>query len=145
MGRGKPTDGKIREIIIQQYYEGRSMDDIASKLNMAKTSIFNIIKKYGETGNIDVRGKSSGRPKIVSQRNLRHLLKICKSGRRDTLREITARWNNETGLNISRECCRKYIHKCGLSFYKVCLIFFSTKHMCISKWAKIYRPKRNHY
>lgn len=124
MGRGKPIDRKIREIIIQQYYRGQTMDDIASELTLAKTTIFNIIKKYRETANIEVRGKSSGRPKVVSQRNLRHLVKVCKSGRRETLREITARWNNETGLNVSRECCRKYIHKCGLSFYKVCLIYF---------------------
>lgn len=124
MGRGKPTDMKIREIVIQQFHKGKTIRNIARQLTIAKTTVFNIVKKYGESASVDVRGKSPGRPKIVSQRNLRHLVKICKSGRRNTLREITTRWNTETGLEVSRECCRKYIHKCGLSFYKVLLIFF---------------------
>ena len=120
MGRGKATDRKLREIIVKKYHEGKTMRAISNELSIGKSTVFNVIKKYGETANIDVRGKSSGRPKLVTKRNLRCLVKICKSGRRNTLREVTARWNEETGLNVSRECCRKYIHKCGLSFYKVC-------------------------
>lgn len=123
MVRGKPLDQKLREVIINQYHKDKTIREIASELSLAPTTVFNIIKKFGETGNVNVRGKSSGRPRVVSERNPRHLIKICKSGRRNTLREVTARWNTESGLNVSRECCRKYIHKGGLSFYKVWLTF----------------------
>ncbi|XP_050519064.1 uncharacterized protein LOC126893155 [Diabrotica virgifera virgifera] len=117
MARGKPTDPKVPEIIIHQYHKGKTMREISSELTVATTTVFNIIKKYGETASIGVRGNSSGCPKAVSQRSVRHLIRICKSGR-NTLREVTARWNRETGMNVSRECCRKYIHESGLSFYK---------------------------
>lgn len=104
MVREKPTDTKVREIIIHQYHNGKTMREIYTALTVATTTVFNIIiKKYGETASIDVRGKSSGRPKAVSQRSVRHLIRICKSGRRNTLREVTARWNRETGMNVSRE------------------------------------------
>lgn len=119
MVRGKTTNQKLREIIIRQYSTGKTIRKISDDLSIPKTTVFNIIKKYGESANVDVRGKSSGRPKVVSQRDLRNLVKICKSARRSTLREVTVKWNTVTGLNISRECCRKYIHKCGLGFYKV--------------------------
>lgn len=103
------------------------MREIASNLVMPKSTIADIIKKYGETANIDVRGKSPGRPKTVTARNQRVLVKICKSGRRNTLRAITSQWNRECGMQVSRECCRKYIRKSGLKFYKVCIIILFCK------------------
>lgn len=42
------------------------MDDIASELYIANTTVFIIIKKYWEPANINVCGNSFGSPKIVS-------------------------------------------------------------------------------
>lgn len=119
MPRGLATPKKVREIIITQYAGGKSMRKIADDLIMPKSTIGEIIKIYGETGGVDVRGKSSGRPPKVTKRAQRHLVKICKCHRRATLRDITAVWNEETGINVSRECCRQWIHNSGYGFYKV--------------------------
>lgn len=119
MARGVATDKKVREIIIRQYATGNSMSKIADNLNMAKSTIGDIIKKYGDTGNVDIRGKSMGRPKIITERKRRVLLKICKQQRRSVLRDIQAQWNQEADINVSRECCRQWIHKSGYGFYKV--------------------------
>lgn len=81
------------------------------------------MKGCGETGNINIRGKSSGKRGQVSHRNLRQLVEICKSGRRNILRQITTRWNGDIEWNISRECCQKYIQECGSSIYEICLQF----------------------
>lgn len=99
MGRGKAIDRKVREIIINQYYKGKTVFDIASELSVAKSTVFNIIKKFGESGNFDIRGKN----RIVNARNVRQLVKVCKKGRRNTFREIIALWNTETGINASRD------------------------------------------
>lgn len=120
MVRGISTSSKIRELVLKNYGHNKTIREVAEELNIPKSTVWNIIKHYGETGNIlDKKGKSSGRPKLVTDRNKRLLVKLCKKGRRNTLRQVTAEWNHETGLNLSRECCRKWIHKCGLKFYKV--------------------------
>jgi transposase len=93
--------------------------EILQILDVPKSTVGDIIKNYAETGELKVKGKSPGRPRIVTQRSQRNLIKICKKNRRNTLRDITAQWNDESGTNLSRECCRKWIHKSGLSFYKV--------------------------
>lgn len=120
MVRGISTSSKIRELVIKSYCRNKTIREVAAELIIPKTTVWNIIKHYGEIGNIlEKKGKSPGRPKIVSDRNKRVLVKLCKKGRRNTLRQVTAEWNHETGLNLSRECCRKWIHKSGLKFYKV--------------------------
>lgn len=122
MARGVATDKKVREIIIRQYANGKTMGKIAKDLNIAKSTVGEVIKAYGETGSFDVRGKSSGRPRIVTERKKRVLVKICKQQRRGTVRDIQTRWNEEADLNVSRECCRQWIHKAGYGFYKVNII-----------------------
>lgn len=120
MARGISTSAKIRELVVKNYCRNKTIREVADELHIPKTTVWNIIKHYGKTGSIlDKKGKSPGRPKLVSDRNKRLLVKLCKKGRRNTLRQITAEWNQETGLNLSRECCRHWIHKCGLKFYKV--------------------------
>lgn len=120
MVRGISTSSKIRELVLKNYCRNKTIREVADEIRIPKTTVWNIIKHYGETGSIlDKKGKSQGRSITVSDRNKRTLVKICKKGRRSTVRQITAEWNHETGLNLSRECCRKWIHKCGLKFYKV--------------------------
>lgn len=48
------------------------MREISSNINIRFNYSFAcIIKTYGESGNIDVRGTSTERPKIVYQRNVK--------------------------------------------------------------------------
>lgn len=122
MVRGVATNQKVRQIIVQQFCKGKAIRQISRDLVIPTSTVSDIVKKYGETATTDIRGKSPGRPRIVTVRNQRALVKICKSGRRNTVRHITTQWNTECGIKVSRECCRKYIHKSGLKFYKVCII-----------------------
>lgn len=122
MGRGLATSEKIRGLVIKKYHEGKTMRKIAEELDIAKSTVGGIIKTFGDTGSLKVAGKSPGRPVLITPRCRRLLVKVCKKGRRSSLRDITAQWNVEAGMNVSRECCRKWIHKSGLSFYKVTLL-----------------------
>lgn len=119
MVRGSATNVKIREIVINKYSRGKKIREIADELGMAKSTVWDLLRHYHESGSVERKSKSLGRPGIVSDRDRRLLVKICKLSRRSTLRAITAQWNAETGKSLSRECCRKWIHKSGLSFYKV--------------------------
>lgn len=65
------------------------MREISSNINIRFNYSFAcIIKTYGESGNIDVRGTSTERPKIVYQRNV--------NGK--NMLGIFTRWKNETEL-----------------------------------------------
>jgi transposase len=119
MVRGAATSEDVRKIIVKQYCQGNTVRQVAESLNIAKSTVFNVLKHYRENGDVVVKGKSPGRPRLVSSRNQQSLIKLCKKGRRNTLRDITAQWNGESGLKLSRECCRQWIHKSGLKFYKV--------------------------
>lgn len=120
MSRGKATNGAIRDLIIKLFSQGKTFRDIAKQINVAKSTVADIVKKYGETGSTQVLRYGVGRPRKISPRMQRSLVRICKAGRRGTVREITAKWNEETAGNVSRETCRRWIHKSGLHFYKVC-------------------------
>jgi transposase len=80
----------------------KTVRNIANDLDVPKSTVGDIIKNYAETGELKVKGKSPGRPRIVTQRSQRNLIKICKKNRRNTLRDITAQWNDESAL-IYRE------------------------------------------
>lgn len=118
MAKGVSYSQDLREKVIHQYLRGQSMKQISETMNMPKSSVGYIVKTFRDTGSTKNRGKSNGRPRIVSERDRRALVKICKSQRRATLRDITATWNEEVGVKVSRECCRQWIHKSGLKFYK---------------------------
>lgn len=119
MVRGVATPKKVRDLIIKMFGKGKKMRQIARDLELSKSTVSQIIKSYGENGTTDVKGKSPGRPPLVTDRQRRELVKICKKNRRGTLREVTAEWNEATEASYGRETCRKWIHKSGLGFYKV--------------------------
>jgi transposase len=73
MGRGFATNIKIREIIIKKYCQGKTVRNIANDLDVPKSTVG---KNYAETGELKVKGKSPGRPRIVTQRSQRNLIKI---------------------------------------------------------------------
>lgn len=106
---------KVREPVIKKCYEGDSLLKIASNLNMSKSTVEGIIKNFGGRGSTEVAGKS---PTLVTAQNSGLLIKICKS-QHLSLRNVTSQWNDEIGLNVSWKCYSKWIHKCGLGFYKV--------------------------
>lgn len=51
---------------------------IGTDLKMAKSSEENILKHNGLTGSIKIKGKSTGRPKIIKERYERDAINICK-------------------------------------------------------------------
>lgn len=122
MSRGKETSGAIRDLIIKLFHKGKTFRDIAREINVAKSTVADIVKKYQRTGSTKVLRYGVGRPRKVSPRMQRSLVRICKAGRRGTVRDISTKWNEETGGNVSRETCRRWIHRSGLHFYKVRLL-----------------------
>jgi transposase len=70
MVRGAATNEDVRKIIVKLYCQGNTVRQVAESLNIAKSTVFNVLKHYRENGDV-VKDKSPGRPRLVSSRNQR--------------------------------------------------------------------------
>src|ERR687896_167699 len=93
---------------------GFSQKDIAELLNFPKSTVGNIIKKYNEKG-LTTTEHRSGRPKALSERDRKHLEKVAKNNRNDTLEEITEKFNTELNISVSSRTIQRTLHEKGYS------------------------------
>jgi len=74
MPKGTELTDFEREEIVGLHKGGFSYEKIEKILDRPKTTIHNVIKKFNEQG-LTSTALHSGRPKILSKRNERHLIK----------------------------------------------------------------------
>lgn len=118
MARGKAVSVELRNIIIRSHQSGESGRKIAKKLSLPVSTVADLIKKYKNEGHINI-GRSPGRKKTISQREVRQLVKLVKDNRRSNLRNLTKMWSDMLKKKISIETTRKYLKFNGYHFYKV--------------------------
>src|SRR5688572_19751973 len=73
---------------------------IVEILGHSKSTVSSIIKKYNEKG-LTTTTPRSGRPKILSECDNRHLVKIAKEHRSNTLEELTENFNTVMNISVS--------------------------------------------
>jgi transposase len=93
MVRGRPVPADIRNRIVGGHIAGVSTKNLAKTYRLPKKTVSNIVRKWKETGNVDVKAKS-GRPRKTSPRMDRHKKLASLQSRFSTLRMI------EKSLNI---------------------------------------------
>jgi len=91
-----------------------SIRKIADILKHPKSTVGEVIKKYNEQGATTTASRS-GRPKILSERDNRHLLKIVKENRNNTLEELTENFNTSMAISVSNRTVQRTLHKEGYS------------------------------
>ena len=74
------------------YENGHKLSEISKLLSVPYMTISNIVKKYRNTDSVENK-KRSGRPKLVSDRHYRKIEPLVKANRRDTLSNITSKFN----------------------------------------------------
>jgi transposase len=87
---------------------------IAEILNHPKSTVGDVIKKYNEQGLTSTIPRS-GRPKILTDRDKRQLVKIIKANRNLTLVEITEKFNETLNFSISSRTVQRVLHEEGYS------------------------------
>uniref|UniRef100_A0A1Y1N3R5 Uncharacterized protein n=1 Tax=Photinus pyralis TaxID=7054 RepID=A0A1Y1N3R5_PHOPY len=102
MARGKATRKEIRQLIVKWVQKGKSFRTRGQEFNLPKFTVADIVTKYGKTASMEVAGKSTVRRPKVTPRMHRALVTICKSGRKDTVRNLTVKWNEVTNAHLSR-------------------------------------------
>ena len=98
--------------VIALYEDGNSERAISQKTGYGKTTIHYIIAKYNKTDTTTIAPRS-GRPKILSERDKRHLKIILTQNRRDPLAKIHQNFNESTGNEVSERTIRRTIYDLG--------------------------------
>ena len=102
--------------VIGFYEAGDSERIISQKMGYGKTTIHNIIKKYCEKGVISVASRS-GRPKILTDRDKRHLKAIVLQTRRESVESIKEIFNESTGNKVSKNTVKRTLYEMGYNNY----------------------------
>lgn len=116
MARGKPTSQEIRKTIVSLNSAGVSKQNIAQTVNLSRTTVRNVIKHFETYNSTEIQPKS-GRPPVVSDRDIRALQRLAKENRRKTAKEISVLWNNITKKELSLTTTKRYLHKLEFNLY----------------------------
>ena len=90
---------------------GMQISDIARVLQQPRSTISDIIRRFKEAGTVENRMRS-GRPHTMDYRQLE---KIVKTERRALLVEITAKFNEERNVSVSKRTVRWRLMDHGFS------------------------------
>ena len=101
-----------RAKIITLYEDNYLKRAISQKTGFGKTTIHNIISKYNKAGAITVAPRS-GRPKILTERDKRHLKTIVVQNRREPTAKIHENFNISTGNEVSKRTVRRALYELG--------------------------------
>lgn len=107
------TNIQVRENIIRLSNEGKSSREIALIMNVGKTTVNDLIKKFRTGDGLQDRPKS-GRPRKTSQRIDNAIKRKSNSEPRKTASDIANELREESGLNISRMTVSRRLHQFGL-------------------------------
>ena len=75
-------------------------------------TISNIVKKYRITGSVENK-KRSNRPKLVLDRDYRKRECLVQANRRDTLSNITSKFNENREIQVSRRTVQSHLSQHG--------------------------------
>lgn len=111
MGRkGKELGVEIKEVIRKLTEEGYSIRWIADLLQIPKSTIGDVRKRIQARGSTDSL-KRSGRKGFVSARDYRKLERLVKTNRRDSLSDITSKFNEGRDRPVSKRTVQFHLHK----------------------------------
>ena len=107
MGRkGKEMSPDLKKVAVDLLKNGEKISEIARVLQQPKSTISDIIRRFREAGTVENRPRS-GRPPTMDDRDYRLLEKIVKTERRAPLVEITAKFNDERNVSVSKQTIRR--------------------------------------
>ena len=100
MGRkGQELATDVKNMITELFQSGDKIGDI---LKIPKSTVIDVIRKFVDTGSV--------RNKLRSGRKLE---RIVKTGRRDSLNDITNKVNEENSVPVTKRTIQHHLHKHG--------------------------------
>lgn len=120
MARGVAVSEDLRNRVISEWKNGKSLSFISNKLILKKSTVQYIIKHFQQNRTV-IQKRRGGSKKITSETQNRVLRRIIKSSRRSNAAELREKWVEAIDKDVSVSTCRRRIKTLGYSFYKVTL------------------------
>ena len=122
------------------YQSGLNLSKISKQLQVSRCRVHNAIskfEKYTKSDNI----KRSGRPKSLSDRNIRELKRLVQGDNRLSAAKITTDLNMSLFKSVSKRMVRRYLKKLGYEYaVKIKKQWLSTKHRKARvRWCEPYQ------
>lgn len=94
--KGQNTSFNKRQLVIFHYEKGNSYREISNLLNLSKSTVADIVKKYIHEDRIDSISQK-GRPKFLDSRDERKIIRKIKQNPGLSAPKLTAELFEETG------------------------------------------------
>lgn len=102
MGRkGEELGMEVKNIIIDLIWNGHSRHKIIDMLNIPKSTVIDVARKFFDTGSMENKPRS-GRPAKTEERVNRGLERLVKTHRRESLSEIKTKYNEGKTKIVSK-------------------------------------------
>ena len=109
---GKPLPLDVAGTVIGYWRNGRSYREIARDLDMHRNTVYGIVKRYRERGNLMPR-KPTGRPPLTNQRQDRILYRQVRQNRRSSAQSLLREWRPHLNGPVSRRTVNRRLQKRG--------------------------------
>jgi hypothetical protein len=113
MGRkGQELATDVKNMITELFQSGYSRCRIGDILKIPKSTVIDVISKFVDTDSVQNKPRSS-RPLSVKPHDYRKLKHIVKTGRRDSLNDITNKFNEENSVPVTKRTIQHHLYKHG--------------------------------
>lgn len=113
MARNKEISSDIRQSVIVLRQENYSYREIAKKLSISVNAVMTTLQRYAKTGSNKDR-KRSGRPRVTSKSEEKHLRLSSLRNRRLTVPQLTSKVNETRTTPVSDSTVRRRLKAAGL-------------------------------
>src|SRR5215475_10822738 len=126
MVRGKPISIEIRELIIEKHKAGLSVSQISRHLDIVRSTVSRILKRFRETGSSQP-GRAKGNLCKLTKRELRLFERHMNAKRNDSIAQLTEWVRLTFDKPLSERTIRRYVSRCGYKYYSAVRKPFLTK------------------
>jgi len=115
MGKSKELSKDLKERIVQLRKENLSFGAIGKQLKVPRSSVQTVLAKFQLTGSLET-GRRSGRPRKLSQIQVRKCIREVKKDPGITLKDLQTTLA-ESGTNVGRSTVQRALHENGYRGY----------------------------
>ena len=107
-----------KNIVLKLLSEDFTHADVGKYVGVSRACITRFLSRYRSRKTVENLPRT-GRPPKTSLRDDRHILRVVKSNRRQSLREITNTVNNDLSIAVSSRTIRRRLRSCGYRRRKI--------------------------
>ncbi|GBL99125.1 hypothetical protein AVEN_64120-1 [Araneus ventricosus] len=110
MARKKDIPVDVRNLVISHWKNGKSICCIGQILKLSKSTVFNIIRRFKKTNNVEKKQRS-GRPRTFSEREERWIMRQVHINPRTSEVKLTLKGKSRFRKSVNPETVRNVLRK----------------------------------